>query len=277
MKSLSDVMAGILAKRKARTGLDPLEPDPPVLEVEGVDPVCWLCHGLGWLRRDLDVTDPEFGKLVRCPDCFGPATEQKRQQAVWDPLPPNLQQKPLDGFPGSPEALALCWRYVAQALDEDCEMPWAILYGPKGTGKTTLASGMAVELRKKRPPLGLIFETVPDLLDKLRAAYAPNSEQTFDERLEQLKAVDILVLDDLGTQRSTPWASEKLYQILNDRYQTRKLTLITSNIELSRLANDGDDNISRIADRIMELALVIPVLKPNIRALIAMQRAQQTS
>ncbi len=55
---------------------------------------------------------------------------------------------------------------------------------------------------------------VPDLLDHLRATFSPSSTVSLDRRFEEVRTTPLLILDDLGTQSATPWAREKLYQIV---------------------------------------------------------------
>ncbi|MGF1506317.1 MAG: ATP-binding protein [Anaerolineae bacterium] len=104
---------------------------------------------------------------------------------------------------------------------------WLFLYGPPGTGKTHLAAAVANALLEHG--VEVIFATVPDLLDYLRAAFGPNSTESSDYRLQQLKNAEVLILDDLGAQHGTSWALEKLYQIINYRYMAQMPTVITSN------------------------------------------------
>jgi DNA replication protein DnaC len=73
-----------------------------------------------------------------------------------------------------------------------------------------------------------LFVVVPDLLDHLRATYAPNSAVSYDKRLDEIRTAPLLILDDLGTHSATPWAQEKLYQIFNYRYNARLPTVITA-------------------------------------------------
>jgi DNA replication protein DnaC len=69
---------------------------------------------------------------------------------------------------------------------------------------------------------------VPDLLDHLRATYAPNSPVSLDQRFEEIRSARLLILDDLGTQSATPWAREKIYQLFNYRYNAELPTVITT-------------------------------------------------
>jgi DNA replication protein DnaC len=80
-----------------------------------------------------------------------------------------------------------------------------------------------------------MFDTVPDLLDHLRAAFSPNSAVSLDRRFEQVRSAPLLILDDLGTQSATPWAREKLHQLFNYRYSHQLPTVVTTALKLEEL------------------------------------------
>lgn len=120
---------------------------------------------------------------------------------------------------------------------------WLVLTGASGCGKTHVAAAVANRcLALGRPAL---FVVVPDLLDHLRAAYSPDAELGYDRLFEQVRNAPVLVLDDLGTQSATPWAQEKLFQLINHRYNARLPTVVTTNLPLSTL----DDRLrTRLTD-----------------------------
>jgi DNA replication protein DnaC len=118
-----------------------------------------------------------------------------------------------------------------------------VLVGPSGSGKTHIAAAIANRCIERGTPA--LFVVVPDLLDHLRAAYKPDSDLTYDQLFEQVRNAPVLVLDDLGTQSATSWAQEKLFQIINHRFNARLPTVITSNLELSKM----DDRLrTRLGD-----------------------------
>ncbi|MDA0271223.1 MAG: ATP-binding protein, partial [Chloroflexi bacterium] len=89
---------------------------------------------------------------------------------------------------------------------------WIVLIGGNGCGKTHLAAAIANE----RLTAGdrVAFANVADLLDELRAAFAPDAPRRYEQVFRALVEAPVLVLDDLGAQKSSPWAEEKLYQLL---------------------------------------------------------------
>ena len=136
---------------------------------------------------------------------------------------------------------------------------WLVLLGGYGCGKTHLAVAIANEqLAQGRSAL---FVVVPDLLDYLRATYSPHSAVTYDQRFDSVRNTPLLVLDDLGTQSSTEWAKEKLYQVFNYRYNARLPTVVTSNRELEAID-------ARIRSRLIDpdLVQICTLLAPDFRA-----------
>ena len=120
---------------------------------------------------------------------------------------------------------------------------WLVLMGPPGRGKTHLAASIANYHRQRGNDS--LFIVVADLLDYLRSAYAPSSKVTYDELFERVRTVSLLVLDDYGEEDAKPWAREKLYQLINYRYNAQLPTVITTTLTLDRM----DDRISaRLAD-----------------------------
>ncbi|MGE0228643.1 MAG: ATP-binding protein [Dehalococcoidia bacterium] len=135
---------------------------------------------------------------------------------------------------------------------------WLVLLGQTGCGKTHLAAAIA----NHRLDAGdaVCFANVPDVLDELRATFAPGAAERFDAAFTRLREVPVLVLDDLGAQQSSPWAEEKLYQMLNHRHLGRLPTVITTNCELSKME-------PRIASRLADLQVsnVHEITAPDYR------------
>ena len=138
---------------------------------------------------------------------------------------------------------------------------WLLITGPHGSGKTHLAVAIANESRQQGRPVFYAF--VPSLLDHLRATFSPDSLIGYDELFEQVKTVPLLILDDLGAESSTPWAEEKLYQIVVHRYEARLPTIITSAYSLDELESAKP----RLASRLVDTNVVewVVVDAPNYR------------
>jgi len=100
---------------------------------------------------------------------------------------------------------------------------WLVLAGETGCGKTHLAAAIAHQQRDAGRPY--TFVAVPDLLDRLRGVGVGGRMR--DEYLDRVRTSGFLVLDDLGVHSDTAWAQEKLFQILNHRYNAKLPTVIT--------------------------------------------------
>ena len=151
-------------------------------------------------------------------------------------------------------------RAAAETFAADPE-GWILFTGDRGSGKTHLAVAIAGEsLRRDRP---VFYAFVPTLLDHLRSTFSPNSPIGYDELFEQIKTVPLLVLDDLGAESSTPWAEEKLYQIVVHRHEARLPTVITSAFSLKEL----EEAKPRIGSRLMDSLVVDwqPITAGNYR------------
>lgn len=135
---------------------------------------------------------------------------------------------------------------------------WLILQGENGSGKTHLAAAIANYRLKRGHPLS--FMVVPDFLDHLRSTFGPDCRVTYDELFETVKTSSLLILDDFGEHSGTPWAQEKLYQLINYRYNARLPMVVTMSVPL-------EDTEGRIGSRLADprLSLVYYILAPDYR------------
>lgn len=121
---------------------------------------------------------------------------------------------------------------------------WLTLFSQNtGVGKTHLAVAVAGEQIKSGR--SVFFAFVPELLDYLRYTFTPESTIRYDRVFEDVKNTPLLILDDLGHEHSSPWAQEKLYQIVVHRHNNRLPTLITSSRDFTE---DSGPISSRIQD-----------------------------
>ncbi len=225
---------------------------------------CPMCGGLGYVRREVPLGHPNFGRALVCPhrrdELIIARTSELRTAANMA----ALSHMTFEGFQLQPyemsEKMLRSLRAAYDAAREFAAEPrgWLVLTGTYGSGKTHLAAAIANErLLSGRAAL---FIVVPDLLDHLRATYSPGSNVTYDERFEAIKNAPVLLLDDLGAQSSTPWAAEKLFQLLNYRYAAQLPTVITTNQRL-------EDIEERLRSRLQDGTLVRQqqILAPDFR------------
>ena len=135
---------------------------------------------------------------------------------------------------------------------------WLIFQGVNGCGKTHLAAAIAnYRLAQGKP---VFFVVVPDLLDHLRSTFSPDSRISYDEFSEKLKETPLLILDDFGEQSATSWAQEKLYQLINYRYNARLPMVVTTCLSL-------DEIETRISSRMVDprISLVFNITAPDYR------------
>jgi len=223
-----------------------------------------LCQGLGFVTYDVPPGHPDFGRAIPC-RCRRAEQEKRRQADLLEVSNlRHLAHMTFDTFlpegRGLPEVQQRNLRRAYELARAFAAEPegWLLFLGGYGCGKTHLAAAIANERIAHGEPA--LFVVVPDLLDYLRATFAPDSPVTFDERFHALREAPLLILDDLGAQSSTPWAQEKLYQLLNYRYNARLPTVITSN----RPLEDIELRLrSRLADT--ELVKMYTILAPDFR------------
>lgn len=228
------------------------------------DPNCSYCSGVGYLRADVAVGHPDFGKLEICV-CRRPnLTDAVRERLFALSHLDELKELTFESFKprgrkglgemqaNSIESAFNSAQYYSQNLNG-----WLLLQGGYGCGKTHLAAAVANFVVDMGVPT--LFLTVPDLLDTLRSAYGAD-DTSFEERFDQIRNAKLLVLDDFGTQNATDWAREKLFQIINYRYINKLSTVITTNLSLDEI--EGRIR-SRLSDQ--ELVRKLHIIAPDYR------------
>ncbi|MGD8405938.1 MAG: ATP-binding protein [Anaerolineales bacterium] len=240
--------------------------DIPAPETLG-DPDCEICGGVGFLRADVPVGHPDFGRLETCVCRSGEVARNARERLYEMSNLDKLSHLSFENFntSGNPKAEFVTPQEVSslQAAKDASEefsktmQGWLLLEGAYGCGKTHLAAAIANDAVHRGIPT--LFITVPDLLDSLRFAYG-SQETTFEARFEEIRSADLLVMDDFGTQNATAWAQEKLFQIINYRYINKLPTVITTNLIL-------DEIESRIRSRLQDSDFVqhIRISAPDYR------------
>ena len=239
-------------------------PEPDARGPEPEAEACPICGGLGYISYDVPPEHPLFGRAVPCGCQVAQRERALRGRALAAGPLQVLQDKRFETF--LPDGIGLSYDQArtlrrayerAQAFAED-PRGWLVLRGGTGCGKTHLAAAIAHRLLERGVPVRFI--NVPDLLDELRAAFSPDAETSYEERFWALREAPVLILDDLGAQQSTPWAQEKLFQLLDWRYNARRPTVITTNLPLEAFE-------PRLRSRLQDARLVeiVTILAPDFR------------
>jgi len=136
---------------------------------------------------------------------------------------------------------------------------WLVFQGVNGCGKTHLAAAIVNYRYQAGQPA--LFMVVPEFLDHLRYTFSPESKVSYDQLFESVKKAPLLVLDDFGEQSTTPWAQEKLYQVINYRYNALLPTVIT-------IVSSLDEIEARIGSRLIDnkLSTFYNITAPDFRS-----------
>ncbi|MCH8814836.1 MAG: ATP-binding protein [Chloroflexi bacterium] len=235
MKSLNEILksSGLNdATSPVGERVAPLEADP----TEETD-LCTRCGGAGFVRRTVRLGHPDFGKAFPC-ECTQDEKEDERLERLqrYSNLGPLTRLTfdnliPRGRSPSSAHQESFSSAVEAARTFSEKPSGWLVLTGTSGCGKTHLAAAAAGRCIERGH--AALFMVVPDLLDHLRAAYQPGSEVAYDELFDLVRNAPVLVLDDLGVQSQTSWADEKLFQLINHRYNAQLPTIFTTNLELA--------------------------------------------
>ena len=136
--------------------------------------------------------------------------------------------------------------YVEHWKDAYKKSTGLLLFGNVGTGKSFFAGCIANALLEQNVPV--LMTNFPTILSRLTGLFG-------EERLEfvdSLAQYDLLIIDDLGVERSSEYALEQVYLVIDCRYRSRKPMIITTNLTLDEMKNLPDLAHARIYDRILE-------------------------
>lgn len=154
--------------------------------------------------------------------------------------------------------LKLCRRYVDK-FDQMMENNQGLLFwGDVGTGKSFAAACIANALLDK------VHSVVMTSFVKLIAAM--DADRSISEHLiNQLNAADLVIFDDLGTERSTDTALEKVYNIIDSRYRRKRPMIVTTNVTMDQMKEEADLRYRRIYDRLFEGCYPMQFVGPSWR------------
>lgn len=150
-----------------------------------------------------------------------------------------------------------CKQFAAQIVQGNCR-DCLFLRGDVGRGKTHLSSAVANAVLDGGKTV--IYKRAADLFDMIRQYKYNESTDKWNEVFEQLVTCDLLVIDDLGAERTTDFVTEQLVLLLEERNYRNKPWIINSNLNLNQVQETYK---SRVADRIMERATIYTLERKN--------------
>jgi DNA replication protein DnaC len=136
-----------------------------------------------------------------------------------------------------------------------------LLFGGPGIGKTHLAAWTTVEWCKVNKTNNALFVNYPRLIGRMQYNLYDESYKN-EFYFEDLATTKLLVLDDVGCEKTSEWSNFNLYNVINRRYENMKLTIITTNYNPHALANKIGDNL---VSRLHEMCEVIEIVSDDKR------------
>ena len=210
-----------------------------------------------------------FGSVwTRCPACNAEHMEKEsaekeqrqRQEKLerWrrkigdSGIPERFQTRTLDSFvaenEGQKSALAFAKDYAETFDDVMRSGRCAVFLGLPGTGKTHLAVGIGLHIMR-HDNRSVLFTTVMRAIRRIRDTWSRKSDESETEAISALTYPDLLILDEVGIQSGSESEKNQLFDVLNERYEKHKPTLLLSNLTLPEVkAFLGE----RVFDRLKE-------------------------
>ena len=205
-------------------------------------------------RRKLTFHGEEIIVPVMCECAVRADEEQRRQSAAEQSNIRAAQLRRLSMMEGvyrsctfdtaeknedNARSIKICERYAEKFPQMLRENRGLLLFGSVGTGKTFAAACIANALMERG--FSAVMTSLVALVDGGSADPMP-----------QINGADLLVLDDLGAERSTDYGLERLYAAVDARYRSGKPVIYTTNLPLEVLKKPRDARYTRIYDRILE-------------------------
>lgn len=203
---------------------------------------CPLCDDTGWKPIEQDGVR----RVTRC-DCWRERMSETLLSSAR--IPRRYQHCDLESFQAYNEQLRKALAYARRLADAFPVVDRGLfLLGPPGVGKTHLAVAVLRQVIRTRGARGLFYDT-RDLLRVIRSTYDPATHASEQDVLRPVMECDLLVLDDLGAEKTSDWVDETLNLIVGTRYNEKRVTIFTSNYDDKPDSSDPDSLLFRIGFR----------------------------
>lgn len=196
------------------------------------NPFCRVCHGFGFVHPREENGRIDYSNIVPCnqPNCLAESREHWKQsgkylelKGISTRLQTFEQFRTLNGTKECLEA------FKALAYGET-KKPFLLCYGGVGNGKTHLCQALTIALNQRS--VNAYYYRVPDLLKTLRAAIDTHES---DDWIKSLSKIQAVVLDDFGIEAQTIWSTANIEDIVDARWQEKRITVMTTNKNVNDL------------------------------------------
>lgn len=187
-------------------------------------PTCPRCNGSGWV--------PLASDSLRVEACGCQGDLRRRQRMAGAGIPRRYAHCTLATFKERSTVLKNAKARVQEFIDlwpSTDEGRGLLLMGTCGVGKTHLAVAALVEIISANKPGKLLFSNFQDLIQEIQASFDSDEVPSKSEILRPLLEADLLVLDELGSQKPTTFVQDILYYVINSRYNAERTTIFTTN------------------------------------------------
>jgi DNA replication protein DnaC len=232
------------------------------METQGA--TCELCGGTGWVLEAI-----EGRKQARPCTCRAEALRRERLEAAQ--IPVRYRDDNFANFDEQTPALVSAKRIAREFVDSYPVVESGLLFvGPAGRGKTHLACAILSELVVTKG-VSALYADFSDLLLRIQTSFRPDADTSKETVLTPYAEAELLVLDELGASKPHAWVLDVLYNLLNTRYNRKRITIATSNFEDEPDAASGErekleDRICyRLRSRLYEMCTLVPLRGKDYR------------
>ena len=226
--------------------------------------ICEMCGGSGWVLESVD------GRKQARP-CTCRAAVLRRERLESAQIPVRYRDDNFANFDEQTPALVSAKRIAREFVDAYPVVDSGLLFvGPAGRGKTHLACAILSELVATKG-VSALYADFSDLLLRIQTSFRPDADSSKESVLTPYAEAELLVLDELGASKPHAWVLDVLYNLLNTRYNRKRITIPTSNFEDEPDPASGErekleDRIGyRLRSRLYEMCTLVPLRGKDYR------------